>query len=169
MKIIYFFKNKKRLIYLQIENRIASIIEFFGFIHRDRWYLSGEESRLILNDPLINKKYRNGYSNAIFSTRSGEIIIGRNVIFGHECQILTARHNHLHSNPLQMKEIITSGFDIKICDGVWLTSRVIVTGGVTIGENSTILPGSVVTKDIPPNSIAGGMPAKVINTKNFID
>jgi acetyltransferase-like isoleucine patch superfamily enzyme len=45
---------------------------------------------------------------------------------------------------------------------VWLASRVMVLPGVTIGENSVIGAGSVVTKDIPPNVLAAGMPARVI-------
>ena len=47
-------------------------------------------------------------------------------------------------------------------DNVWLAARVIVLPGVTIGTNSVIGAGSVVTKDIPPNVLAAGIPAKVI-------
>lgn len=38
----------------------------------------------------------------------------------------------------------------------------IIVGGVTIGENSVVAAGSVVTKDVPPNSLVGGNPAKII-------
>ncbi len=51
-------------------------------------------------------------------------------------------------------------------DNTWLGEGVIVNKGVTIGENSVIGAGSVVTRDIPPNSIAAGNPARVINTIN---
>lgn len=53
---------------------------------------------------------------------------------------------------------------IKIKDNVWLGYGVIVMKGVTIGENSIIGMNSVVTKDIPANSIAAGSPAKVVKT-----
>lgn len=51
---------------------------------------------------------------------------------------------------------------ITISDGVWLASGVIVNGGVTIGKNAVIASGSVVTKDIPENVVAAGVPCKVI-------
>ena len=47
-------------------------------------------------------------------------------------------------------------------DNVWLGGDVKITGGVTIGKNSVIGAGSVVTADIPPNVIAAGVPCKVI-------
>lgn len=45
---------------------------------------------------------------------------------------------------------------------VWLASRVIVLPGVTIGDNSVLGAGSVVTRDIPPDVLAAGVPARVI-------
>ena len=54
--------------------------------------------------------------------------------------------------------------ELSIGDNVWLATRVIVLKGVSIGEGSTIASGAVVTKDIPPYSIAAGVPAKVIKT-----
>lgn len=51
---------------------------------------------------------------------------------------------------------------ITIKDNCWICSGAVIAGGVTIGENSIIAAGAVVTKDVPANSIAGGVPAKVI-------
>ena len=51
---------------------------------------------------------------------------------------------------------------ITIEDNVWIGARVIVLGGVTIGEGSCIAAGSVVIEDVPPRSLAAGVPAKVI-------
>jgi len=53
---------------------------------------------------------------------------------------------------------------IVLGENVWLGVRVIVLKGVTIGDNAVIGAGSVVTKDIPANSLAAGMPARVIRT-----
>ncbi len=52
---------------------------------------------------------------------------------------------------------------IEIGNDVWIGTSVIITSGVNIGDGVLILPGSVVSKNIPPYAIAGGVPAKVIN------
>jgi len=53
---------------------------------------------------------------------------------------------------------------VKLQDNVWLGSRVIVQKGVTIGRNSIVAPNAVVTSAIPPDSIAAGIPARVIGS-----
>ncbi|MDR7088439.1 acyltransferase [Cellvibrio fibrivorans] len=55
---------------------------------------------------------------------------------------------------------------VVIENNVWLGERVIVNKGVTIGENSVVGAGSVVTKNIPANSVAAGNPARIIKTIN---
>lgn len=88
-----------------------------------------------------------------------EVHIGDDVFFGPNVQIYTATH------PLDA-ELRSSGVEsakpIYIGNKVWLGGGVIVCPGVSIGENSTIGAGSVVTKDIPANVFAGGNPCKVI-------
>ena len=51
---------------------------------------------------------------------------------------------------------------IHIKDRVWIGANATVVPGVTIGENSIVAAGAVVTKDVPPNTIVGGVPAKVL-------
>lgn len=57
--------------------------------------------------------------------------------------------------------------DIVIEDNVWLGDRVMILGGVTIGEGAIIQAGSVVVSNIPKYSIAGGHPAKVFKQRNI--
>ena len=53
---------------------------------------------------------------------------------------------------------------IVIEKSVWIAANVTIIGGVTIGENSVIAAGSVVTRDVPANSLAAGVPARVIRS-----
>ena len=70
----------------------------------------------------------------------------------------------LHTGKLYIEELprIHSKAPIKIGTNVWIASGVIVLGGVTIGENTVIAAGSVVTKDIPANVLVAGTPARII-------
>ncbi|MDU5864666.1 MAG: CatB-related O-acetyltransferase, partial [Acinetobacter sp.] len=52
--------------------------------------------------------------------------------------------------------------DTIIADGCWIGSRAMIMQGVKIGEGAVIATGAVVTKDVPPYAIVGGVPAKVI-------
>lgn len=53
---------------------------------------------------------------------------------------------------------------IVIARNVWIAAGATIIGGVTVGENSVVAAGSVVTRDVPPNSLVGGNPAKVIRS-----
>ena len=54
---------------------------------------------------------------------------------------------------------------VTIEDGVWLGTRVIILDGVTVGKNSIVAAGSIVNKDVPPYTIVGGIPAKIIKNR----
>jgi maltose O-acetyltransferase len=85
--------------------------------------------------------------------------IGAHVLCGPGVHIYAATH------PLLADERMTgleSARPVRIGDRVWLGGRVIVCPGVTIGADTTIAAGSVVTRDIPPGVLAGGNPCRVI-------
>lgn len=90
-----------------------------------------------------------------------KVTFGDNVMIGPNCGFYTTTHP---LNPILRNKGYQQAKPIKIENNVWICSNVIVLGGVTIGENSVIAAGSVVTKSIPPNSLAGGNPCKVIKS-----
>ncbi|HEY0667944.1 MAG TPA: acyltransferase [Sphingobacteriaceae bacterium] len=95
---------------------------------------------------------------------SGYIEIGDNVMMSPRVSIYA--ENHLFDNPeLTIKEQGVKREFVKIEDDCWIASNTIILAGVTIGRGSVIAAGSVVTKDIPPYSIVGGVPAKVIRNR----
>jgi acetyltransferase-like isoleucine patch superfamily enzyme len=95
----------------------------------------------------------------------GKLTIGKDCLIASHSSIYA--HNHNFSDPNQ--KIRDQGFSSKgiiIEDDCWLGSGVRVVDGVIIGEGSIIGAGAVVTRDIPPYSIAVGVPAKVISKRN---
>ena len=92
------------------------------------------------------------------------IQIGRDCAIGPNCY-LTDHDHGLDSRfpPLQQPMVAKKTV---IGDGVWLGANVTVLKGVQIGNNAVIGAGSVVTKDVPKNAIAVGVPAKVLRIKN---
>ncbi|MBI5324138.1 MAG: acyltransferase [Ignavibacteriae bacterium] len=92
----------------------------------------------------------------------GEVEIGEGVLIAAHSVITSEGHD---PNAESIRDSSYSG-KVIIKDNVWLGAGVYVMPGVTISENCVIGAGSIVTKDIPANSISIGNPAKVIKTKD---
>lgn len=86
------------------------------------------------------------------------VTIGNNSMLAAHVQLATSTHDYNH-RPYRDKRIDRP---ITIGNNVWVGGGAIILPGVTIGDNSVIGAGSVVTKDIPENSLAYGVPAKVV-------
>ncbi|WP_330218339.1 acyltransferase [Ornatilinea apprima] len=98
----------------------------------------------------------------------GGVHIGDRVYTSPFTQIIAV--NHVFDDP--NKSFVDQGITaegIVIDDDVWIGSGAIVLDGVTIGKGSVIAAGAVVTKDIPPHSVAAGVPAKVIRSIDGTD
>ena len=89
----------------------------------------------------------------------GEVSFGDNVFIGPNCCFTTAEHA---LDPEMRKAGVEIAKPIKIGNNVWIGAGSTVLAGVTIGDNSVIGAGSVVKKDIPENSVAVGVPCRVI-------
>ncbi|MGE7773236.1 sugar O-acetyltransferase [Chitinophaga sp. NPDC101104] len=88
----------------------------------------------------------------------GGLDIGDDVMIGPNVSIITTGH------PVDptARRAITIGKPIVIGSNVWIAAGAIIIGGVTIGENSVVAAGAVVTKNVPPNTLVGGNPARII-------
>lgn len=95
-----------------------------------------------------------------------QLYIGNFVCFGAESVIMMGG-NQLHRTewisvfPSDTRSFVPAG-DTIISDGCWIGSRAMIMQGVKLGEGAVIATGAVVTKDVPPYAVVGGVPARII-------
>ena len=140
-----------------------------------------DEIRAVFSD-LIGRKVDGSFSliPPFYTTGGENIRVGRNVFINQNCtmydlggidiaddvmigpnvSVITSGHP---IEPSRRREFVTAK-PIVIERNVWIAADVTIIGGVTVGENSVIAVGSVVTRDVPPNTLVGGNPARVIRS-----
>ena len=97
-------------------------------------------------------------------THDGRISVGRDSLIGMHCVLSAANHGISNLDQLIKDQPVTS-IGITIGDNVWIGAGAIVCDGVTIGNNTVIAAGAVVTKDVPANVVAGGVPCRVLRSR----
>jgi acetyltransferase-like isoleucine patch superfamily enzyme len=90
----------------------------------------------------------------------GGLEIGDDVMIGPNVSILTSGHP---LEPSKRRAYVVAK-PIVIGQNVWIAAGATILGGVTVGENSVVAAGAVVTRDVPPNTLVGGNPARVIRS-----
>lgn len=110
-----------------------------------------------VGDVAIGENTLIGMGNVII----GPVTIGNNVIFAQN--IVASGLNHTYQNPDLpiLAQGVTTAL-IVVEDDCWIGANVVITAGTRVGKHCVIAAGAVVTKDIPPYSVAVGNPAKVI-------
>ena len=145
------------------------------FLFRKKWRKKNKFNTTIplnmfdINSVLIGKHTYGGiavlnYNNTYKLTIGNYCSIATSVMF-----ILDADHytNHISTFPFKVKELgerfegVSKG-DILVDDDVWIGYGATIMSGVHIGQGGVVAAGAIVTKDVPPYAIVGGVPAKVI-------
>ncbi len=115
-----------------------------------------------------------------YTTGGVDITVGRNVFINQNCTFYDLGGLHIADDVMigPNVSLITSGHPVEasgrraltiakpivIERNVWIAAGATVIGGVTVAENSVVAAGSVVTKSVPPSTLVGGNPAKVIRS-----
>jgi maltose O-acetyltransferase len=107
----------------------------------------------------VNTGFRCGAPHGV------EVIIGKDCAVGPRVSIETVNHNLVWS---ESEKWGVKPASVKIGDRVWIGSGAIILPGVSIGDDSVIAAGAVVTTSFPEKSVVGGVPAKLIR-ENFTE
>lgn len=144
-------------------------------------YDDADEVRALFSD-LIGRKVDDSFFliPPFYTTGGLEITVGRNVFINQNCTFYDLAGLDIADDVLigPNVSLITSGHPIEpsrrraavvatpivIERNVWIAAGATIIGGVTVGENSVVAAGSVVTSDVPPNTLVGGNPARVIRS-----
>jgi acetyltransferase-like isoleucine patch superfamily enzyme len=164
------------LLYRIFGRKVSKLIEIISYIYRQViWTVKlGESGRgilirkhVIINNPEYVKFGINvALGEFVHIWGSAGVEIGDNTMIASHVIITSLSHD---KNSVIYRESVTQ-CSIKIGKNVWICSGAIILPGVSIGDNAIIGAGSVVTKDVKPNSIVVGIPAKPIsqNLDEFI-
>ena len=126
------------------------------------------DDAVIINQPFycdygkhisVGKRFFSNFNFTVLD--EARVTIGDDCFIGPNVSIYTACHS---TNPVERNSRREWAMPVTIGHNVWIGGSVTILPGVTIGDNVTIGAGSVITRDIPSNSIAVGNPCKVVKT-----
>lgn len=96
--------------------------------------------------------------------KNGRICIGDGALIGSGVHIYVSNHKYGAYNMPIIDQGHFDALDTTISEGAWIGANSILLPGVTIGKNSIVGAGSIVTKDVPENTIVAGNPARILKT-----
>jgi acetyltransferase-like isoleucine patch superfamily enzyme len=115
-----------------------------------------------VGDVFIGNDTRIGLGSVLI----GPVTVGSQVILAQNIVMSGLNHTYTDVNtPIRLQKVTTAPIIIE--DEVWIGANTVITAGVTIGKHSVVAGGAVVTKNIPPYSVAVGNPARVIKQYDF--
>jgi len=115
----------------------------------------------VVGDVLIGDRTRIGIGDVVI----GPVNIGNDVIFAQNVILSGLNHGYEDiSIPIRLQKVETKPIIVE--DEVWIGANAVVTAGITIGKHSIVAAGCVVVKDVPPYSIVGGNPGRLLKQYN---
>lgn len=141
--------------------------KIYTFIVRKQCCLCGKNLKVNFKSRVTKQTYLgdNVNFNGMNIEGHGKVKIGDYFHSGQECRIITSNHNYDYGNAIPYDNTYIHK-DVTIGNFVWIGTRVLILGGVTIGDGAIIQAGSVVTSDVPSCAIVGGAPARVFKYRN---
>jgi len=161
-------KNKRPHSYKNwLRLKLEKFLLTLGFLNINYSYVNGDVKRLKIGPGCST-------TNTLFNTVCGNITVGDDTIFGHNCMVITGRHRFykgkrakLVPNKEHYRETPEEGYDIEIGSGCFIGSNAIILAPIKIGNNVIIGAGSLVIKDVPNDCFVAGSPAKIISFHNM--
>jgi len=181
--------NGTNMFLANLKNKIKTCLSYVSYVNKMKYGYFVSRTAILESKKLIKIKRRAEIQDYVIirsfvnEVRIGEytqinpytviyggsgVFIGDNVMIAPHCMIAAGDHDYKQlEKSIRQAGNLTKG-PITIEDGVWIGANCTITDGVTIGHDAVVAANSVVTKDVAPYDIVGGVPAKVIaNRKTF--
>lgn len=114
---------------------------------------------------IMGKNVRISMNCCVWAEKNSKIIFGDNVLVGPGAKFFCGNHGtSLNGVPMVFQK--RKEADIHIGNNVWIGANSVITSGVSIADGAVIAAGALVTKDVPANTIVGGVPAKKIKCRS---
>ncbi len=128
----------------------------------DQYVVFGPRDRLILGQDVW-------LANALVNTVCGSVTVGDRSFLGHDVMLLTGTHDHRARGQARQIALRRTDRDIRIGEGVWIASRATVIGPCSIGDDSVVAAGCVVSEDVPSGSIVRLEQTQTVEPISFRD
>jgi len=152
------FCNRLKVLFLRA---MGASVGHRAVIYPGVWITKARDHRLEIGDH-VDIAYQ------VIITAKGGVSIGDRTLVGYRTQILSSNHRI----PGRGQRIFDAGSDsapVTICNDVWIGANCLILPGVTIGEGAVVAAGAVVTHDVPPYAVVGGVPANIIRMRSEQD
>ena len=119
------------------------------------------ESNVLVNNVMGDLHFGRNSLVGVGSVVIGPCVIEDDVLLAQQVIVSALNHNFEDvTRPIRVQHVNTK--PVRICDGAWIGAHAIILPGVTVGRNSVVAAGSVVTRDVPDFSVVVGNPARVV-------
>ena len=115
----------------------------------------GPPERLLVADTAV-------INDALLNTESGSITIDADAFFGHRVSVITGTHDFEQRGLDRQRAVPSEGHDVHVGEGAWVGSGAILLGPCRIGAHAVVAAGAVVTRDVAPQSLVAGVPARLV-------
>lgn len=101
-------------------------------------------------------------NDALLNTESGSITIDADAFFGHRVSVITGTHDFEARGLARQRAVPSDGRDVHVGEGAWVGTGAILLGPCRIGAHAVVAAGAVVTRDVAPQTLVAGVPARLV-------
>jgi acetyltransferase-like isoleucine patch superfamily enzyme len=147
-----------------VGKRVTIQIGRKGRVNLGRWSWIGDGTKIRCHEGVVDIGAKTVLGQECTISAYQHVSIGRECVVADRVMLIDFDHGMVEvERPIRLQGIYKR--DVRVGNNVWIGYGACILRGVTVGDNAVIGTNSVVTKDVPPNAVVGGVPARVIRMR----